>query len=103
MYLHNLTTILADNSSGFTPGKVNYFIPNEPATVHDMLMEKSNGTYELAVWGEQVSGSNNITVNLGTTYPSVKVYDPTVSVPPIQTFANASSGVPYGWGSRLHN
>ena len=90
-YLHNLTTILADNSSGFTPGKVNYFIPNEPATVHDMLMEKSNGTYELAVWGEQVSGSNNITVNLGTTYPSVKVYDPTVSASPIQTLGNVSS------------
>jgi hypothetical protein len=52
-YLHSLTTIVADNTSAFTPGRVNYIIPNEPATVHDMLMQKSNGTYELAVWGSK--------------------------------------------------
>jgi hypothetical protein len=28
-----------------------------------MLMQKSNGLFELAVWGEQVSGSNAITEN----------------------------------------
>jgi hypothetical protein len=91
IYLHNLTTIVADNTSSFTPGKVNYIIPNEPATVHDMLMQKSNGTYELAVWGEQVTGLNNITVNLGATYGSVNIYDPTVSTSPIQTLTNVSS------------
>jgi hypothetical protein len=90
-YLHNLTTIVTDNTSSFTPGKVNYTIPNEPATVHDMLMQKSNGTYELAVWGEQVTGLNNITVNLGATYRSVNVYDPTVSTSPIQTLTGVSS------------
>jgi hypothetical protein len=30
-------------------------------------------------------------VNLGTSYPSVKVYDPTVSASPIQTLGNVSS------------
>jgi hypothetical protein len=90
-YLHNLTTIVADNTSSFTPGKVNYIIPNEPATVHDMLMQKSNGTYELAVWGEQVTGLNNITVNLGAIYQSVNVYDPTVGTAPIQTLTGVSS------------
>ena len=91
IYLHNLTTIVADNTSSFTPGMLNYFIPNEPATVHDMLMQKHDGTYELAVWGEQVTGSQNITVNLGATYPSINLYDPTVSAAPIQTLTNVSS------------
>ena len=72
-YLHNLTTILADQSSSFTPGNLNYTIPAQPATVHDLLLQKSNGTFELAVWGEQVKGTNDVTVNLGATYPSVKV------------------------------
>jgi len=43
-YIHNLTTILADNSS-FTPGALNYSIPSEPATVHDLLLQKSNDTF----------------------------------------------------------
>ena len=84
-YLHNLTTILADKSSTFTPGKLNYTIPDKPATVHDLLMQKSNGTFELAVWGEQVKGANSIVVNLGTVGPGVNVYDPTVGTTAIQT------------------
>ncbi len=90
-YLHNLTTILADKSSDFAPGKIEYTIPGKPATVHDLLMQKSDGTFELAVWGEQAKGSNNVTVNFGVNRASVKVYDPTVGLKPIQTLANVSS------------
>ncbi len=90
-YLHNLTTILADKSSSFTPEKVNYAIPNKPAIVHDLLMQKSNGTFELAVWGEQVKGASDIIVNLGGTFASVKVYDPTIGTAPTQTLSNVSS------------
>ena len=90
-YMHNMTTILADTSSAFTPGSVNYSIPNEPSTVHDMLIEKSNGTYELAVWDEEATGSDTVTVNLGATYGTVNLYDPTVGTSPTQTLTNASS------------
>ena len=44
-YTHNMTTILSDTSSNFSAGTVNYSVANEPNTVHDLLMEKSNGTY----------------------------------------------------------
>ncbi len=90
-YLHNLTTLLADKSSAFTPGKIDYTIPGQPGTVHDLLMQKSNGTFELAVWGEQAKGSSDVIVQLGAKYASVKVYDPTLGTGPIQTLANASS------------
>jgi hypothetical protein len=90
-YLHNLTTILADKSSSFAPGKVNYAIPNKPATVHDLLMQKSTGPFELAVWAEQAKGITDVTVQLGAAYASVKVYDPTVGVMPIKTLENVSS------------
>jgi hypothetical protein len=91
-YLHNLTTILADNASLTRPGKIDYTIRDKPATVHDLLIQKSNGTYELAVWGEQVKGSNNVTVDLGgLPYASVKVYDPTIGTRPTQTLRSVAS------------
>ena len=88
--LHNLTTILADRASS-KPGSLKYSIPGEPATVHDLLLQKSNGAYELAVWGEQVSGSNDITVNLGKPFANVHIYDPTVGTSPTQTLCKAAS------------
>jgi hypothetical protein len=89
-YLHNLATILADKAPA-TPGSLNYVVPNEPATVHDLLLQKSDRTFELAVWGEQVSGSNNITVSLGAKYATVNVYDPTIGTSATQTLHDAAS------------
>jgi len=89
-YLHRLTTLLADSpSASFTPENLNYSIPAPPATVHDLLLQKSTGVFELAVWGEQVKGTNDVTVNLGRTCASVKVFDPTSGVAPIRTLPNA--------------
>ena len=86
-YIHNLTTILADPGPSAPPTALTYSIPNEPATVHDMLMQKSNGVFELAVWGEQVTGSNNVTVRFGgATVSAVNVYDVTVGSTPVQAY-----------------
>jgi hypothetical protein len=89
-YLHNLTTILADKKSS-KPGSLNYSISGEPATVHDLLLQKSDGTFELAVWSELASGSNNITVNFGATFASVHVFDPTVGTSPVQNLTKVAS------------
>jgi hypothetical protein len=91
-YVHNMTTILNDTSSDFTAGTVNCSVANEPCTVHDLLMEKSNGTYELIVWGAQVAPkSANVIVNLGSSHPTVKVYDITSGTTPVQRLSNACS------------
>lgn len=89
-YIHNLTTILADTAT-FTPGQLSYTIPNEPVTVHDLLLQKANGKYELVVWGESASGSNNVTVNFGSSQGTVNVYDITSGTTPIQTLTNVTS------------
>jgi hypothetical protein len=89
--LHNLTTILADKSSDFVPRKLSYEIPSQPATVHDLLMQKSDGTFELAIWDEQANGCSDITLKFETAQASVKVYDPTVGLAPSQALANVSS------------
>ncbi len=65
VYLHNLTTILADQGSLAKPGRLSYSIPEQPATVHEMLLQKSDGTFELVVWGERLKGADDVTVRLG--------------------------------------
>jgi hypothetical protein len=90
-YIHNLTSILADDIPIATPGKLDYSIANEPPTVHDLLLQRSDGVFQLVVWGEQVTGANNITVKLGSTHTTVKIYDTTVGTAPIQTLTNVTS------------
>lgn len=91
-YIHNLTSILADNSSAFTPGSVNYWFSGMPSTGYAMLTQKSNGKYELAVWGEAFASKtpSTITINLGGTYP-VKVYDITEGQTPVREPGSVTS------------
>ena len=91
VYIHNLTSILADTGTSAPSGVLHYTIANQPATVHDLLLRKSNGTFELAVWGEQVHGSNDVVVDLGGPHTTVKVYDVTSGTMPVRTYTNVSS------------
>ena len=90
-YIHNLTSILADGSGGASSRNLGYVIPNSPATVHDLLLRKNSGVFELVIWGEQVNGANNITVHLDKTYPTVKVYDTTLGSQPTQTLTDVTN------------
>jgi hypothetical protein len=92
LYLHNLTTILADSGTVQATGTLDYAIPAEPPTVHDLLMQKSDGTFALAVWDERPGGGTDaVTVSLGKTRPVVNVYDPTTGTSPTQTLSNVGS------------
>jgi hypothetical protein len=99
-YVHNLTTILADTGAR-PPGKLNYSIAGEPATVHDLLLQKSDGTFDLVVWDERFAGaspdggssggSDNVTVDLGASRAMVELYDPTTGTSPTKTTTGVSS------------
>jgi len=56
-----------------------------------MLLQASDGTFQLVVWGERVQGEDTVTVNLGSTHASVKVYDPTVGTEPVQSHSDIDS------------
>src|SRR5206468_2638061 len=77
VYLHNLTTILADDRPRSRPGRLAYTVPNQPATVHDLLLQKSDGRFALVIWDERVKGSDEVTVRLGRRFAAATVYDPT--------------------------
>jgi hypothetical protein len=78
VYLHNLVSILADKGRSARQGQLDYSITAEPSTVHDLLLQKSDRTFELIVWGEQVRGTHNVTVDLGRTFATIRIYDPTI-------------------------
>ncbi|MCL1887768.1 MAG: glycosyl hydrolase [Kiritimatiellaeota bacterium] len=92
-YLHNFTTILADDPAKPTPNlaKLNYSIHNQPATTHDLLLQKTNGDLYLVLWGERFKsgGSDDIRVRLSKHFKRVYVYDPTTGVEPVQILPNA--------------
>ena len=91
VYLHNLTTILADQGTPAKPGRLSYTIPEQPATVHDLLLQKSDGTFELVVWGERLKGSDEVVVRLGEPASTARLYDPTGGTTPIQSFRGLDS------------
>lgn len=90
IYLHNLTTILADSGSLAQFGQLSYSVPELPATAHELLLQKCDGTFQLVIWGERVKGSDEVTVQFGERF-NAKVYDPTVGTEATQTHTGIES------------
>jgi hypothetical protein len=91
VYLHNLTAILADRGPAARPGRLAYSIPEQPPTVHELLLQKGDGTFALVVWGERLTGADEVTVRLGRRHPDVRVYDPTLGTQPVRTLAGVEA------------
>lgn len=88
-YMHNLTTILSDDSAIESPGKVDYEIPSCPETVHDLLLQKADGTFCLVVWGENYAGgSSQIKVKFSRKCSLLSVYDPTAGTEAVRKVKN---------------
>jgi hypothetical protein len=90
-YLHNMTTVLSDNQKVKKLGSVAYAIPNAPATVHSLLLQKSNGRFQIVVWGERVDGSDVVTMRMGAPRKRVEIYDITSGIAPVRTLTNVDS------------
>jgi Ca2+-binding RTX toxin-like protein len=103
--IHNLAAILSDTgaaAASFTTGTLGYTISGLPSTGHSLLLEKSTGAYDLAVWNEPqiwnaathqpISvAAQTATVSLGAPYQTVEVFDPLASTTPVQVLHNVSS------------
>ncbi len=55
--IKNFIALLADPGGAFVPGSLTFQLAGVPASVHQLLMEKQNGTFYLALWNE-VAGYN---------------------------------------------
>ncbi|MDR1742826.1 MAG: glycosyl hydrolase [Dysgonamonadaceae bacterium] len=89
-YLHNMTTILADNLSITSCGRLSYSIPDQPETVHDLLLQRSDGAFMLVLWGERFAShtTDRVRIDLAKSRPQVTVYDPTIGTEPQQQLSN---------------
>lgn len=90
-YLHNLTTILADRGVLQKPDALDYSIANQPPTVHELLLERSDRSFQLVIWNERVSGKDALTIQLPASWPAIHVFDPTIGIAATQTLQNTNS------------
>jgi hypothetical protein len=78
-YLHNMTTVLSDEAPISNPGTLRYALSSRPQTVHELLLQKSNGVRMLVVWSEKFargSEADNIEVQFDETFKKINVYNP---------------------------
>jgi hypothetical protein len=87
-YIHNLTTVISNKEITVTPGKLRYAIPEEPITVHDMLIQKTKTLFDIIIWGERILGEDKIALDFDSVHPKIDLYDLTIATSPIQTFKN---------------
>ena len=81
-YLHNLTTLLDDDQPTKRLSSVAYTIENQSAEVHDLLLQKSDGSFALVIWGELYEGGEQtVTVRLKRQY-DIRIFNPTVGTTP---------------------
>ncbi len=96
--LANLKTLL--QSGPVTPSTLSYAVDNMPPNGHTLLLEKSDGTYVLALWNEadlwnQTTHAANLVAPVGVTLhlaspATVQLYDPLVGTRPIATFTKTA-------------
>ena len=81
-YLHNMTTLLDDDQPAKRLSSVAYSIENQSAEVHDLLLQKSDGSFALIIWGELYEGGEQtVTVRLKRKY-DIRIFNPTVGTTP---------------------
>ncbi len=104
--LHNLTTILSDPATATTPPTLTpalaVTVSGLPDTGNALVMTKANGLVDIAVWAEPPiwdpdthagldPPASTVTVALGQSVETVRVYDPMSAADPITTYHNVSS------------
>ena len=82
IYLHNLTTILQDKQTLKDLQQFDYAIPDQPETTHDLLLQRSDGSFQLVVWSERLMGEDHVTIRFAARPQSVTIYDPTIGTEP---------------------
>ena len=94
--LHNLTTLLTDtgaDAATFTPGSLNYTLSGTQSGDNSVLIEKSDGSFWIALWNETETANSphTITLNLGEEAATVIEYDPLTGTSSIATWTDVSS------------
>lgn len=91
--LHNLTSLLRDGGhqhAAFSPGRLSYTLSGTTANDHELLLQKADGSYWLAVWNES-DPAHQVTLTLGSRARQISVYDPLASTKATKTVRNSAT------------
>jgi len=110
--LRNLIGILKDPGSSFTPGSLDYSLEGNQEGLRQVLLQKSDGSFYLAVWRatsvwdpiNKVAlnpGSPPISIKFNQPISSVQLYAPNVSDAPQSSIVNPSGPLSYAIGPQV--
>jgi hypothetical protein len=110
--LRNTIGILKDSGSGFTPGSLDYSLEGNEEKLRQVLLQKSDGSYYLALWRASSvwdavnkvplnPGSSPISIKFNQPVSSVELYAPNVSSGPQASIANPSGRLSYEIGPQV--
>lgn len=88
--LHDFTTLLADRGGSFKPGALSYTLTGERSADRTLLMQKSDGSFWLALWDER-AGSHEVTLHLAAPASQIEAFNPVTSTTAIATANNTDS------------
>jgi hypothetical protein len=110
--LRNLTDILKDPGSGFTPGSLNYSLEGNEEKLRQVLLQKRDGSYYLALWRATSvwdpinkvplnPGSAPISIKFNQPVSGVQLYAPNISSAPQSSIVNPSGPLSYEIGPQV--
>jgi hypothetical protein len=100
--LRNLISICQDPGASFTPGKLDYAISGDQSELRQVLLQKSDGSFLLALWRAEsvwdndglhaeAAHSGTVKVNLGGGVSGVQEFSPNSSDQPLRTLPAGDS------------
>ena len=110
--LQNLIGILKDSGAGFTPRSLDYSLEGNQENLRQVLLQKSDGSYYLALWRatsvwdpinkvQLNPGSHPISIKFNQPVSSVQLYAPNVSSTPQSSIANPTGRLSYEIGPQV--
>jgi len=100
--LKNLIALLEDPGSAFTPGSLSYSVAGAPSSARQVLLQKRDGSFYLALWNQVSVWDTSkladleaadvpVTLKLGQAIERAEVFQPNASSSPTATYAGPSS------------
>lgn len=110
--VRNLTSILSDPGPSFTPGSLDYQVQGNQAGLDQVLLQKRDGSYYLALWrSESVWNTRSRTpeqatsapvqISFGQSFEGVEEYKPNTSDEPLRTLSNENNGIAVDVGAEV--
>jgi hypothetical protein len=110
--LRNLTTILADPGPAFAPGRLGYTVSGDQNDLHQLLLQKSDGSYYLALWRSSSvwdsdsrtplsAASGTVKLSFSARLGSAEEYVPNSSSQPLRSLAAGDAPVAVNVGPQV--